>query len=108
MAIQISAAELPTKVVEILTRIQDTGERFVVERYGLPVAAVVSVDDLQEIESRTQEKRGDRAERLAALAMADAVRQQILTRRNGIPLPDSSLLLAEFREERDLELAGLH
>jgi hypothetical protein len=48
-----------------------------------------------------------RAERMAALTQARAVRERILAERGGSFLPDVAEDLRRSREERDLELAGL-
>jgi antitoxin (DNA-binding transcriptional repressor) of toxin-antitoxin stability system len=107
MITRISSADLHTRIGNVLTRIQRKGERFVIERRGIPVAAVISIEDLQRLEFG-QGRQTARADRLNALAMADAVRTSILAERNGVPLPNSSILLNELRKERDNELAGLH
>ena len=41
------------------------------------------------------------------LAEARALRQKILKRREGVPLPDSVEMLRELREERDEQILGL-
>ena len=106
--IRISAADLHLRVGEILARIRYTGERFIVERRGVPVAAIVSFDDLTKLGAEQTERQFTKAQRLAALAQADAVRRAILEERHGVPLPDSAALLNELREERDYELTRLH
>jgi prevent-host-death family protein len=104
---KISASDLHLKVGQVISRIQYAGERFIIERRGVPVAAVVSIEDLQRLErSKLQEHRTSE-ERLAALRMADMSRQMILAERNGTPLPDSAELLRELREDRDLDLSGV-
>jgi hypothetical protein len=40
------------------------------------------------------------------LAEARALRQKILERRGGVPLPDSVETLGELREERDEQILG--
>ncbi len=106
MTTRISSADLHVQIGQVLTRIRRKGERFVIERRGVPVAAVVSIEDLRRIEF-SYGRRLARTERLNALALADAVRQSILAERNGVPLPNSTTLLSELREERDRELTGL-
>jgi antitoxin (DNA-binding transcriptional repressor) of toxin-antitoxin stability system len=105
---KISAAVLHLRVGEILAKIRYTGERFIVERRGVPVAAIVSVDDLTKLGAEQTERQFTKAQCLAALAQADAVRRAILEERHGVPLPDSTTFLNELREERDHELAHLH
>jgi antitoxin (DNA-binding transcriptional repressor) of toxin-antitoxin stability system len=108
MATKISAAELHLRVGEILAKIRHTGERFVIERRGVPIAAIVTLNDLKRLELEDPEHRSTKEERLAALAQANSLRALILARRDGNPLPDSSRLLEEIREERERELTGLH
>jgi PHD/YefM family antitoxin component YafN of YafNO toxin-antitoxin module len=109
MVTRISETELPRKVEQILNQIRSKGNRFLVEQHGIPVAAVVSVEDLENLERVNQERRPDKAARLVGLARADELCQQILARRNGAPLPDSTTLIHQLREERDGELdASLH
>lgn len=109
MITKISETDLPFKVEQVLNQVRETGQRFVVEHQGIPIAAVVSVQDLEHLELATKEQRIDRTERLAALARADALCQAILTRRKGNLLPDSTILIHEQREERDNELvSSLH
>ncbi len=69
----------------------------VIEEQGTPMAVVVSV----------QEPHMTKEERLAALDRAAALREEILKRRNGVPLPDSSQLVEEMREECDRQVSGL-
>ena len=107
MSIRISAADLHLKVGQVISRIQYAGERFIIERRGVPVAAVVSIEDLYRLERGELERYPTRAERMAALRMADMSRQMILAERNGVPLPDSVDLIRELREDRDLEVSDL-
>ena len=108
MVIKISDADTNLQVSELLARIRFSGERIIIEHQGTPVAAVVSVEDLKHLELEQQGQPATKAERLAALAMADASRRAILEDRHGIPLPDSSRLIEEMREERDREISGMH
>ena len=105
MATHISAADLHLKVGEILARIRYTGERFIIERRGVPVAAIISINDLETLSTEQTQGRFTKEQCLAALAQADAVRLLILEERKGVPLPDSATRLNELREERDHELS---
>jgi prevent-host-death family protein len=104
---KISAVDLHLKVGQVISRIQYAGERFIIERRGVPVAAVVSIEDLRRLESGELDAHPTSEERMAALRMADMSRQMILAERNGVPLPDSVDLILEQREERDRELSGM-
>ena len=63
-------------------------------------AALVSIEDLQLLESLVSEQALRRARRREALAEADALREAILARRGGVTLPDSVEDLRQLREER--------
>ncbi len=108
MTNKISASDLHLKVGQIISRIQYAGERFLIERRGVPVAAVVSVEDLERLEQGTEKRAPTKQERLATLHMARLGRELMLAHRNGKPLPDSVDLIQELREERDNEVSGLH
>lgn len=60
MSKAINVAEAKKRFSEIISRVVYTGERFVVERKGKPMAAMVSVSDLKKIEGITPSggKRG--------------------------------------------------
>ena len=51
MATRIEADEAKARLAEFLKRTTDDGERFVVELQGKPAAALVSVADLQRLET---------------------------------------------------------
>ena len=51
MAIHIQADEVGERLGELLDRAALRGERIIVERDGKPIAAVVSAEDLQRLES---------------------------------------------------------
>ena len=83
-------------------------ERIVLTSRGKPKAALVSIEDLQKLETlEGTTPLPARAQRKAALAMAQAVREMTLARRGGAPFSDVAEDLRRLREERDLELAGL-
>jgi prevent-host-death family protein len=48
---RISAAQAKAKLSELLARVSLTDERYVIERRGKPVAALVSVEDFQRLDS---------------------------------------------------------
>jgi len=84
-------------------------ERIVLTSRGKPKAALVSIEDLQKLEMLEKTTSPPpRAQRKAALAMAQAVREMTLARRSDVPFSDVAEDLRRLREERDLELAGVH
>ncbi len=60
----ISAMKLRDRIGDVLNRVRYAGERFIVERRGQPVAAIISVEDLQLLE-RLEEERDAELLRLA-------------------------------------------
>ena len=65
----ISAMNLREQIGDILNRVRYAGERFIVERRGKPVAAIVSVDELEYLE-RMELEREVELMRLAKIAAA--------------------------------------
>lgn len=108
MTIRITAAELHQRVGDILARIRYTGERVVIERPGKPIAAVVSIEDLERLQSTvgTTQRRRSPAEQRATLARAAAVRQMIAVERKGKRKTDSVETIRELREERMKRVTG--
>ena len=109
MITRIHAADLHQRMGELVSKIRNAGERFIVERRGMPVAAVVSIDDLARLETLggNPPARRSKQERIAALERAGAVRQMILSQRNGKPLPSAAGSIRELRAERARDVAGL-
>jgi prevent-host-death family protein len=109
MVTRIHAADLHQRVGEILARIRFAGERFIIERRGKPVAAVVSVEDLKRLETLggTPSFPRGKQERIAALERAATVRQLILTQRRGLLLPPAADIIRDLREERARGVTGL-
>ena len=60
MSQAIGVAEAKRRFSELMSKTLYKGERFIIERKGKPVAAMVSVDDLKQLEAgaQTTEKRG--------------------------------------------------
>lgn len=50
MARRISAAQAKAHLSDLMARVAHAGEQFLIERRGKPVAALVSVDDLERLE----------------------------------------------------------
>ncbi|MBI5653898.1 MAG: hypothetical protein HZC40_26135 [Chloroflexi bacterium] len=106
MVMRVSDLETLHKISEFLPKVQSAGDRIIIEHLGVPVAAVISIQDLARLDARIQPV--SKSERLAALARADELCQQILARRGGVALPSSVDLIAQQREEREHELNSLH
>ena len=58
MARRISAAEAKAKLPELMARVAFGGEKFVIERRGKPLAALVALEDLEKIEEGEDTARG--------------------------------------------------
>jgi prevent-host-death family protein len=103
----IPAMLLRQRAGDLLARVHYAGERFIIERHGEAVAALVSIDDLHRLEAAEQLSLAQRTQRQAALTQAQAAREAILARRGGAPLPDSTDEVRRLREERADALTDL-
>ena len=52
---KVSVAHAKAKLSELLARVAYGGDRYVIERRGKPVAALVGVDDLKKLDKATAE-----------------------------------------------------
>ncbi len=107
MAVTIPAMDLRRRAGELLSRVRYAGERFVIERNGEPVAAIVGIEDLRRLQAIEESSDARRSARRQMLAAAQSLRETILARRGGIPMPDSADELRQLREERDGERDSL-
>ena len=57
MAKKVSVAEAKREFSEIVSRVSLRGERFIIERRGKPMAVLVSVDDMRELELGSKGKK---------------------------------------------------
>jgi prevent-host-death family protein len=104
----VGIAEVKDGISAIINRVAFGGERIVLTSRGKPKAALVSMEDLQALESLGKATHPlSRAQRSAALTMAQTVRKMTLTRRGGVPFSDVGEDLHRLREERNREIAGL-
>ncbi|MBI2875974.1 MAG: type II toxin-antitoxin system Phd/YefM family antitoxin [Candidatus Tectomicrobia bacterium] len=102
---RIGIAEAKNALSTIVNRVAFGRERIILESRGKPKAAVISIEDLQRLESWEPEITSTAA-RMSALAEARAVRQAIAARQGA---PDSESVvdtLHRLREERTLALEG--
>jgi prevent-host-death family protein len=104
----IGIADLKQGISAIINRVAFGGERIVLTSRGKPKAALVTMEDLDVLESLgTPAHPPSRTERSAALTMAQTIREMTLARRGGVPFSDVGDDLHRLREERDREVAGL-
>lgn len=97
----ISVMDFRKRIGDVLSRVYYTGEQFVIERNGEPIAAIVGLDDLQRLRSLDDDKQQRKARWQQSLAEADALRASILARRRGEPVPNSTDDIREMRDFRD-------
>lgn len=91
---RVGTHEAKTHLSEYINRVRYGGERVVIERHGKPVAALVSVEDLERLEKEGSEKSAEERYR-EALAGAGLV----------VSWPDSSKRVSRKRR-RLLEVEG--
>jgi prevent-host-death family protein len=94
----INVVEAKKNFSDLMSRVAYAGERLVVERHGKPMMAWVSIEDLHRLEAQERNADDVRAQRMAALAMTDMIRERIRQERNGVSLPDSTEVLNYLRE----------
>jgi prevent-host-death family protein len=105
---RVGIADIKRNISSIVNRVAFGRERIVLTSRGRPKAALVSIEDLQTLEAMDRTTSlPPRAQRKAALGMAQAVREMTLARRGGVPFADVAEDLRRLREERDLELSSL-
>lgn len=103
----ISVNEARAQFSDFMAKVAYGGQRIIIERRGRPLIAWISIDELRKLEALESGVEARRETRAQALAAAADVREQILTERNGAPLPDAADVVARLREERTDELAGV-
>jgi prevent-host-death family protein len=104
----VSIAEIKNTISTLINRVAFGRERVILTSRGKPKAALVSIEDLERLESQKSTTAvASREQRRAALALAQAVREMSLLRRNGVPFSDVAEDLNQLREERDLELSSV-
>ncbi len=101
MATRVGALEAKNKFSELMEKVAHRSERFLVERRGKAMMAMVPVADLERLEA-TEQTEAEEAEKRAFLAYleeAERIRTQILADLGGELLPPMAELLREAREE---------
>ena len=58
MSESLSVAEAKSRFSELLGRVSIGKERFVIEKHGKPVGAIVGIEDLTQLEARADAKPG--------------------------------------------------
>ncbi|MBI3942760.1 MAG: type II toxin-antitoxin system Phd/YefM family antitoxin [Chloroflexi bacterium] len=70
-AITISAMGLRDQIGEILNRVLYAGDRYIIERRGKPVAAVISIEELRHLERLEAEREAEIFRMAKALAQKE-------------------------------------
>ena len=103
---RVAIGTVKRDISELVNRVAYGGERIVLTSRGKPKAAIVSLEDYEELErSRAKES----LERWRAwLAKSDALADEILARRGGEPIDVGALwdAVRADREARDAEILG--
>jgi len=105
--ITVSMTQAKNELADVVNRAAYGGKRIILLSRGKPKAAIISFEDLQVLEGLQEGKKAHQARMEGWLAEARDLRQKILERREGVPLPDSVETLKELREERDEQILGL-
>ena len=104
----VSIAEIKNTLSVLVNRVAFGRERVVLTSRGKPKAALVSIEDLESLESQQSAlATPSREQRKAALELARAAREMSLLRRGGVPFANVAEDLNRLREERDLELSSV-
>jgi prevent-host-death family protein len=103
----INVVEARKSFSELLARVAFGGSRIIVERRGKPMAALISIEDLQRLETLERECGAARERGLAALEKARGARRRMAEHQTSQPSVDAGDLIREVREERMDELDDL-
>jgi prevent-host-death family protein len=106
MLFEVSVSELKRDLSGIINQAAYGKQRIVIGSRGKPKAAVISMEDLELLESFGQE-HSVRARRMLALEAARTVRAETAAR-TAAPLPDCTEDLQALRESRTDELSSMH
>jgi len=68
LSVKVTSAQARAKLPELVSDVAHKGSRVIIEKHGKPMAALVSIEDLQRLESDHPAK----GERLGALALVGA------------------------------------
>lgn len=103
---QVSIGTVKRDISELVNRVAYGGERIVLTSRGKPKAAIVSMDDCEQLQRTRSEASLERWE--AWVARNDALAAGILARRGGEAIDVDALwdAVRADREARDAELLG--
>ncbi len=94
---RISATEARIHFGELIRKVKEERQPYIVERDGQPFVVLLAVEEYEQLQQR---KPGWRE----ALEQARQLREEIAARRGGAPLPDPAEIIREMREERTRQI----
>lgn len=101
----VTVADARKHFSELMAQVAYTQKRIVVERRGKPMVAIVSVEDLAQLEGQKFDREIIRQQQLAVLQRARALRKK--QKQRNLPVTDVVEDINRLREERTHELSGL-
>ncbi len=101
----VTVADARKHFSELMAQVAYTQKRIVVERRGKPMVAIVSVEDLAQLEGLKFDREIIRQQQLAVLQRARALRKK--QKQRNLPVTDVVEDINRLREERTHELSGL-
>lgn len=107
--IRVSMSELRQSLGDLVNRAAYGGERIVLVSRGEPKAAIIGVEDLQQLKQLSAGLTTQRDRYVQALATADLLCERIRRwqEAHGIEPEDIAETLSQLRESHDDDLAGL-
>jgi prevent-host-death family protein len=96
MSRKVNVRQAQDSLSELFARAEQAGERFVVERNGKPLGAIISIADLKRIERRTQDENGETVEQRGRRLMEKLGKRYTLS-------PAKAKRLKELVEKEDEE-----
>lgn len=96
----VNVVEAKKNFSDLMARVAYGGQQLVVERHGKPMMVWISLEEYERLQHGKDNAERVRADRLAALEKATALRKQLLAERNGVPFSDSTELIYQMREEQ--------
>jgi prevent-host-death family protein len=103
---RVSIGTVKRDISKLVNRVAFGGERILLTSRGKPKAAIVSVEDYEQLERAAAKHTLERGR--VWLSKSDALAARILARRGGEPLDVDALwdAVRTDREERDAEILG--
>ncbi len=98
----VSATEARIHFGELMRRVVEEREPVIVERGGQPQIVMMAVTEYEQLKANQKPEDWQQA-----LNQAAEIREKIMARRQGQPLPPADEIIRQMREERDEQLLSL-